>query len=77
MTKNLTKIGNSVGIVFDRAFLDSANLKAGDQFAVTVHNGGSIMLTPMNPRPVIETKKAAATAKRLIKKNSELFRRLS
>jgi hypothetical protein len=42
---------------------------------ITVHEGGSIILTPV--RPVIEPAKAAATAKRLIKKNSELFRRLS
>jgi antitoxin component of MazEF toxin-antitoxin module len=77
MTKSLTKVGNSVGIVFDRAFLDSGRLKVGDQFTVTIHNGGSIVLTPANPRPLIEPKKAAATAKRLIKKNSELFRRLS
>jgi hypothetical protein len=32
-------------------------------------------LTPV--RPVITAEKAAATAKRLIKKNAELFRRLS
>jgi hypothetical protein len=47
----------------------------GDQVNVTVHEGGSIVLTPL--RPVITPEKAAATAKRLIKKNAELFRRLS
>jgi hypothetical protein len=42
---------------------------------VSLHEGGSIVLTPV--RPVINAEKAAATAKRLIKKNSELFRRLA
>lgn len=51
MTKSLTKVGNSVGIVFDRAFLDSANLKLGDEFNVTSHEGGSIVLTPIRPTP--------------------------
>lgn len=51
MTKCLTKVGNSVGIVFDRAFLDLANLKLGDEFNVTRHEGGSIVLTPIRPTP--------------------------
>jgi hypothetical protein len=49
--------------------------KVGDQLNVTVHEGGSIVLTPV--RPTIAPKTAAATAKRLIKKNSALFKRLS
>lgn len=42
---------------------------------ITIHEGGSLVLTPL--RPVIAPERAAATAKRLIKKNSALFRRLS
>ena len=75
MTKTITKIGNSQGIMFDAALMDFARLKVGDQVTVTVHEGGSIVLTPV--RPVIGPGKAAATAKRLIRKNSELFRRLA
>jgi antitoxin component of MazEF toxin-antitoxin module len=75
MTKTITKIGNSQGLMFDAALMDLARIKVGDQVTITVHAGGSIVLTPV--RPVIEPGKAAATAKRLIKKNSELFRRLS
>jgi len=75
MTKTISKIGNSQGITFDSALMELAHLKVGDQVSVTVHEGGAIMLTPL--RPVIEPKKAAATARRLIRKNSELFRRLS
>jgi antitoxin component of MazEF toxin-antitoxin module len=75
MTKTISKIGNSQGLIFDAALMDLARLKVGDQVTVTVHEGGSIILTPV--RPVIEPPQAAATAKRFIEKNSELFRRLS
>ncbi len=75
MTKTITKIGNSQGLIFDAALMDLARLKVGDQVAVSVHEGGSIVLTPMNPS--IGPDDAAAAARRLIEKNSELFRRLS
>jgi antitoxin component of MazEF toxin-antitoxin module len=75
MIKTITKIGNSQGVMMDAALMDLARLKVGDQVNVTVHEGGSIVLTPV--RKVIDAKQAAETAKRLIRKNSELFRRLS
>ena len=75
MTKTISKVGNSQGIIFDAALMDLARVKVGDQVSVTVHEGGSIVLTPI--RPTITPEKAAATAKRLIKKNSALFKRLS
>ncbi len=75
MTKTITKIGNSQGLMFDAALMDLARLKVGDQVTITIHEGGSIVLTPL--RPVIRPERAATTAKRLIKKNAELFRRLS
>jgi antitoxin component of MazEF toxin-antitoxin module len=55
--------------------MDLTRLKVGDQVTVTVHAGGAIILTPV--RRTIEPKQAAATARRLIRKNSELFRRLA
>ncbi len=75
MTKTITKIGNSQGLMLDAALMDLTRLKVGDQVTVSVHEGGSIVLTPV--RPAIPPDKAAATAKRLIKKNAELFRRLA
>ena len=75
MTKTITKIGNSQGVMFDAALMDLARIKVGDQVTVSVHEGGSIVLTPV--RPVITPAKASAKAKQLIKKNSDLFRRLS
>ena len=76
MIKTITKIGNSQGIIFDSALLQLARLKVGDEVNVEVHTGGTITIAPMEPA-VIEAEKAAETAKRLIGKNSELFRRLS
>jgi antitoxin component of MazEF toxin-antitoxin module len=75
MTKTIAKIGNSQGLMFDSALMDLARLKVGDQVTVSVHEGGSIVLTPV--RPVITPEKASAAAKRLIKKNTDLFRRLA
>ena len=75
MIKTLSKIGNSQGIIFDAALMDLARLKVGDEVAVTIHEGGTITLTPV--RTAIEAQRAAAAASRIIRKNAELFRRLS
>jgi len=75
VTKTITKIGNSQGLIFDSALMDLVHLKVGDQVTVSIHEGGSIVLTPV--KPVIAAENAAMTAKRLIQKNSELFKRLS
>lgn len=75
MTKTITKVGNSQGIMFDAAIMEMARLKVGDQVNVELHEGGTITITPL--RPSIEPKKAAATARRLVRKNSELFKRLA
>ena len=75
MVKTISKVGNSQGLIFDSALMDLTRLKVGDQVSITVHEGGAIVLTPL--RPTIEPKAAASTARRLIRKNSELFRRLS
>lgn len=75
MTKTISKIGNSQGIIFDAALMDLARVKVGDQMTVTVHEGGSIVLTPV--RPVLDPAKAGEMAKQLIRKNAALFKRLS
>ncbi|MGA2542168.1 MAG: hypothetical protein ABSG78_11495 [Verrucomicrobiota bacterium] len=75
MIKTITKIGNSQGIIFDSTLMDLAHLKVGDQVNITIHDGGTISITPLNL--VIAAKKASATSRRIIRANSELFRRLS
>jgi antitoxin component of MazEF toxin-antitoxin module len=76
MIKTISKIGNSQGIIFDSALLQLARLKVGDEVNVEVHSGGTITIAPMGPT-AIEATQAAETARRLIQKNNELFRRLS
>ena len=51
MIKTITKIGNSQGILFDAALLELTHLKRGDEVNVEVHEGGTITLTPIRPRP--------------------------
>ena len=69
MIKTISKIGNSRGIIFDSALLQLANLKEGDQVNVEVHPGGTITIRSVDRR-TIEPEAAAATARRLIQKNS-------
>ncbi len=51
MIKTITKVGNSQGIIFDAALLELAHLKSGDEVNVEVHEGGTLTLTPIRPRP--------------------------
>ena len=51
MVKTISKIGNSQGLMFDAALMDMAHLKVGDQVNVEVHEGGTITLTPLDPKP--------------------------
>jgi antitoxin component of MazEF toxin-antitoxin module len=76
MIKTITKVGNSRGIIFDSALLQLAHLNEGDEVNIEVHTGGTITITPMKPS-FIDAAKASEIARRLINKNSELFRRLS
>ena len=51
-------------------------VKVGDEVNVEVHSGGTITIAPLQPA-VIDAATAAESARRLIQKNKELFRRLS
>ncbi|HEU0274591.1 MAG TPA: hypothetical protein VFQ83_08710 [Candidatus Udaeobacter sp.] len=52
MTKTITKVGNSQGIIFDAALMDLARVKVGDQVNVTViPESGAIVLMPLRPVP--------------------------
>lgn len=75
MIKTIAKIGNSQGLIFDAALRELTGLNPGDQVNVTVHEGGTIVLTPM--RPTISAVEAAAAAKKLIRDNAEVFKRLA
>jgi antitoxin component of MazEF toxin-antitoxin module len=51
MIKTITKVGNSQGIILDAALMELAHLKTGDDLNVEVHDGGTLTLTPIRPRP--------------------------
>ena len=75
MLKTIGKVGNSQGLIFDAALRELTGLKAGDQVNVTVHEGGAIVIMPMTP--VVDGDEARVRAERVIRANSELFRRLA
>ena len=75
MVKTITKVGNSHGLILDATVRELTGLKPGDQVNVTVHEGGTIMITPMTP--LVGTEEARTRAEQLIKANSELFKRLA
>lgn len=54
MIKKVTRVGNSKGIILDAALLDMAHLKEGDELSVTIHEGGAITFTPVQPRVIGE-----------------------
>ena len=70
MTKTISKVGNSQGIIFDAALMDLARVKVGDQVDVTVvPESGAIMLMPLRPGP---SKKEITSA---IKKTAKDYRK--
>ena len=75
MLKTITKVGNSQGLIFDTAICELTGLKTGDQVNVTVHDGGTVVITPI--RPTLSASDAASNAKDLIQRNADLFKRLS
>jgi antitoxin component of MazEF toxin-antitoxin module len=75
MTKQIAKIGNSNGIIFDATLMDMAHLKRGDQVNVEVHEGGVITLTPIRPRPSRE--QVTKTIKSTLKDYARTMKRLA
>ena len=74
MTKTITRVGNSQGIIFDAALMDLARLRVGDQVNVTVvPDSGAIMLMPLRPGPSKEKislviKKTASDYRKTLRK---------
>ncbi len=75
MLKTIGRMGNSQGLILDAPLRELTGLKAGDRVNVTVHEGGTIVITPM--QATLSRERAAAAAKDLIRRNSALFKRLA
>jgi len=52
MTKTISKVGNSHGIILDTALMDLARLKVGDKVNVTViPESGAVVVMPIRKGP--------------------------
>jgi antitoxin component of MazEF toxin-antitoxin module len=52
MTKTISKVGNSQGIILDTALMDLARLKVGDKVNVTViPESGAVVVMPIRKGP--------------------------
>jgi antitoxin component of MazEF toxin-antitoxin module len=69
------KVGNSNGIIFDATIMDMAHLKRGDEVNMEIHEGGTITLTPMRPRPSNEEIKKVI--KSVVKDYARTMKRLA
>jgi antitoxin component of MazEF toxin-antitoxin module len=76
MTKTISKIGNSQGIIFDAALMDLARVKLGDQMNVTVMpENGAIVLMPIRKGP--SGKEISAVIKKTAKDYRKTLRKLA
>ena len=75
MVKTITKIGNSQGIIFDQTLMDLAHMRVGDEVSVTVHDSGSLIITPLREQPSREA--VTATIRKTVKDYSRTLKRLS
>ena len=76
MTKTISKIGNSQGLIFDAALMDLARVKVGDQVNVTVMpDSGAIVLMPLRKGPSEE--EVTSVIKKTAKDYRKTLRRLA
>lgn len=75
MIKQLKKSGNSSALTLDRALMELVGLEEGGSVQVTVQHG-SIVLTPVEPKPVNQ-KRFDAALDRVVKERRDVLRRLA
>jgi antitoxin component of MazEF toxin-antitoxin module len=75
MVKTITKVGNSHGLIFDATLRELSGLKPGEQVNVTVHEGGSIILTPI--RKALRPEDVSAVVRRTVKDYRKTLRKLA
>ena len=76
MTKTISKVGNSQGIIFDAALMDLARVKVGDQVNITVvPESCAIVLMPLRGGP--SKKEIRAAIKKTAKDYRKTLRKLA
>jgi len=76
MIKTIVKVGDSAGLTLDQAVLELARLKIGDRVDVSVDEATGVIRVAL-VQPVVDAQQAGNVAERIVRKNDELFRRLS
>ena len=75
MLKQITKIGNSQGLILDTALMELTGLSVGDQVSIAVVSGGTIILTPI--RKAAPPAEVSATIRRTVKDYRKTLKKLA
>jgi antitoxin component of MazEF toxin-antitoxin module len=75
MVKHLKKVGNSNAITLDKALMELVGLEEGSAVKISVRDG-SILLTPVNPKPV-DPKRFEACLDRVVRERRKVLQRLA
>ena len=75
MIKRLRKVGNSNALVLDKAVMELLGLEENGQVQLTISDG-SLVVTPVNPRPVSRERFEAALD-RVVKERRDVLKRLA
>lgn len=76
MTKTISKVGNSQGIILDAALMDLARLKVGDKVNVTViPESGALVVMPIRKGP--SQKEIKSTIRKTARDYRKTLRRLA
>ena len=75
MLKQITKVGNSQGLILDSALMDLTGLRVGDQVNIVVAPGGAIILTPIRKAP--PRAEISATIRKTVKDYRRTLKKLA
>jgi antitoxin component of MazEF toxin-antitoxin module len=75
MIKRLRKVGNSNALLLDKAVMELIGVAENGQVQLAV-SGGSLIVTPVNPRPV-DQERFEACLDRVVAKRRDVLRRLA
>jgi antitoxin component of MazEF toxin-antitoxin module len=75
MLKQITKIGNSQGLILDSTLMDLTGLRVGDQVNIVVAPGGAIILTPIRKAPPRD--EISATIRKTVKDYRKTLKKLA
>ena len=75
MIKRLRKVGNSNALVLDKAIMELIGLEENGQIQLTVSDG-SLILTPVNPRP-LNRERFEAALEHVVRERRETLKRLA